>query len=791
MRLTIEIIVKKCDSTPLLYNDCRSPSLIAMSMTTVPQKNYLYSKITIALLFGLPSLSLASPIACQISPLAQYITQDQQKNKAELYASSDDGYLTPTEGEIIGNAQVFLGDDELMSEGFHLDRINNVVTSTGKNVIYATPTAVLEGKEGVHYIDQSETIFKQASYYIKGLSPIQGRATRIDHKELQQNTLLQDATYSTCAVDNEIWKVKSRDLEIDHTAGRAIAKNATLDIIGLPILYTPYISFPIDNKRHSGLLTPEISISKSDGFELFLPYYFNLAPNMDAILAPGFIEKRGAAVKGNFRYLNKWQELELSGLLLFNDKLYDNKNRWFYKFDQKFNFNKNLTGNLLYQDISDDSFQEDVNDQSGLLRELTLDREAVLNYRTPNWVAKIRFQEFVVTDPKIIQYSPYGRAPQLLFHGSWDLKGFDVGLDAEFSHFFSKDNDNLKQKPIKSANRIDIMPYISYRLGNPWSFFETTARFRYTHYNLNYHDNEGEGKETSITRALPILSARTGLVLEKELALTHLFGGGDFIQTIEPELFYLYAPYRKQSNIPIFDTSPTSLNFFNLFSYNAFYGADRQSNANQVTMALTTRLFHSKTGAERFVFSLGQTRYFDPPRIQIGSDLEHSDLKKSALNARVEVTIIPGLKVDSNMQWSPTDKRISNATLNLKYNPESRKIFNINYRYNRWGENNKSDYIDTSGFWQLDQKWAVAGRYNYSITESKMIESLIGVEYKDCCVATRVGARYFRNNVTDTEKQWKVYLEFELDSIGSVGQNNQKLWADNISGFTVPKVRRY
>ncbi len=767
--------------------------LSQMSVTTVPQKNYLYSKITIALLLGLPGISLSAPIACQISPLAQYITQDQQKSKTELYAASDDGYLTPTEGEITGNAQVFLGNDELLSEGFHLDRLNNVVTSTGKNVIYATPTAVLEGKEGVHYIDQSETIFKKASYYIQGLSNIQGRATEIDHQELRQNTLLQNATYSTCAVDNEIWKVQSRDLEIDHAEGRAIAKNATLDILGLPILYTPYISFPIDNKRHSGFLTPEISISKSDGFELFLPYYFNLAPNMDAILAPGFLEKRGVAVKGNLRYLNKWQELELSGIVLFRDKLYDNKNRWAYKFNQKFNFNKNLTGNLLYQDISDDTFQEDVNDQSGLLRELSLDREAVLNYRTPNWVAKVRFQEFVVTDPTIIKAPPYGRAPQLLFHGGWDIKGFDIGLDAEFSRFFSKESDQFSEKAkVKHANRIDIMPYISYRIGNPWSFLETTLRYRYTHYNISYNNLAStKDKPTTITRSLPILSAHAGLLLEKDLQLTHLFGGGDFVQTIEPELFYLYAPYRKQSDIPIFDTSPTSLNFFNLFSYNAFYGADRQSNANQVTMALTTRLFHSKTGAERFVFSLGQTRYFDPPRIRIGEDLEHSDLKKSALNARVEVTIIPGLKVDSNLQWSPTDKRISNATLNLKYNPESRKIFNINYRYNRSDYNTKSDFIDTSGFWQLNQKWAIAGRYNYSITESKMIESLVGIEYRDCCVATRVGARYFRENIADNEKQWKLYLEFELDSIGSIGQNNQKLWADNISGYTVPKVRRY
>lgn len=764
----------------------------------MPQKKITPSKLAIAVLLALPTIGLAEPVACQISPLAQYLMPEtSHNNREQMVVNADSGYLTDKEGKLEGNAEILYGSDRISSDSFAIDRVHQIVKSSGDQVRYATPGAVLVGSKIVHLLPKNETHLSNAQYYLKAEPNIQGRASQIDHRGNLQNTLLKDATYSTCAVDNEIWKVRAKDLDINHETGRAEAYGATFDLLGAPILYAPYLSFPIDGKRHSGLLFPEVSISKSSGLELFIPYYFNIAPNMDAILAPGFISKRGPALKGNFRYLNSWQRLDLSGTYITKDRLYDHQKRWIIKGEQSLDFNKNFTGNILFQNISDEDYLRDIEDQTGLLDDTTLERHAVLDYRTPNWAAKLRVQDYIVTDREIIPNNPYARMPQFLFSGDWDLKGFNLGIESEFVHFSAKNDFRLDSTRPHDATRIDIMPSISYRLENSWGFIEPTARFRFTQYDLTYrHDVNREGKKDRFSRSLPILSLDAGIFLEKEISFDKLFGGGDYIQTIEPRLFYLYVPYRSQSHIPIFDTSEITSSYYNLFNYNDFYGADRQSNANQLTTAFTTRIFDEATGAEKLTLSMGQTQYFTNPRITYGDDLNnnHDKIRRSAFFAQTNIEVLPDLHVGSSIEWSPTTNETTRATFDINYRPDERKMFNIGYRYNRGftllDNDTKIDQIDASFFWQLNNRWAVAGRYNYAFSESKMIDSQIGVEYGDCCVTTRVAARYYRNNIYDSKKQWRIYLEFDLSGMGNVGQNTEKLWEQSIAGFK-PRSRRY
>ncbi|MDM1544709.1 LPS assembly protein LptD [Ignatzschineria indica] len=758
----------------------------------MPKTRYLPSKLAIALMLSLPALSLAStPVACQISPLAQHIMPEQNISKAQLFATAEHGTLTPTDGDLYGNVQVYHGDDRLESDHFNLDRINQVITSDGKHVLYSSPSTVLEGTHLTHRIDQRETDVTNAKYYLKATPNIQGRAVQIEHRDNESNTLLKNATYSTCTVDNEIWSLDAKELDIDHVAGRAEAYDATFDVFGVPVLYTPYLSFPIDGKRHSGFLFPELEISRSNGTTFFLPYYFNIAPNMDATIAAGVIAKRGIAVKGNYRYLNEWQMLTLDGTYLFKDKQFDHKKRWMLKAEQELNFDKNLTGNILFQNVSDDQYTKDLGRQTGLFEEVTLERHAVLNYRTEHWTALLRFQDFVVTDRGIVDKNPYGRLPQLLFQGGWDFKGLGFELYGELVHFSAKNDRYLKESTERprAATRLDLMPTISYRLENTWGFIEPAARFRYTQYHLNYHNKKyQDGNKTSLSRSMPILSLDTGFFLDKDLQLSQLFGGGDFTQTFEPRLFYLYAPYRKQGDIPIFDTSKMSSSFDNLFNFNDFYGADRQSNANRLTASVTTRLVENKSGIERLYFSLGQTRYFTAPRITMGKDRKkgENEIRKSALTAETGIAITRSLYTKANFDWSPTNKLITYGTFDLNYRPSSDKIFSVSYQYNRPDRKNsdKTDQIDTSFYWNLNNKWAIAGRYNYILSESKMIDSQLGFEFRDCCVTTRVAARYYRQNVRDDEKQWRVYVEFDLNGIGSVGQNTDGLWKDSIKGYS-------
>ncbi|MHC5225975.1 LPS-assembly protein LptD [Ignatzschineria sp. LJL83] len=759
----------------------------------MPQNKIVPSKLAFALLLALPATGFAEPIACQISPLAQFIMPESNSSKEQMIVNADSGYLLDNEGRLEGNAEIIYGNDKISSDSFTIDRVHNIVQSSGSQVRYATPSAVLVGSKIVHLLSKNETHLSESQYYLKAEPNIQGRASQIDHRGNEQNTLLKNATYSTCAIDNEIWRVKARDLDINHETGRAEAYNATLDFFGTPVLYAPYLSFPIDGKRHSGLLFPEISVSKSSGLSLFAPYYFNIAPNIDAILALGFISKRGPAIKGNIRYLNTWQEFALSGTYITKDRQYDHKKRWIIKAEQTLNFNKNLTGEILFQNVSDENYLKDIEDQTGLLEDVTLERNAELNYRTENWATKLRFQDYLVTDREVIKHNPYGRMPQLLFSGSWDLKGFNFGIESEFVRFDVKDDRFTDRTKPSGATRIDIMPSISYRFENSWGFIEPTARFRFTHYDLSYDNSfKPTNQKESFSRTLPILSLDAGMFLEKNIHFDTLFGGGDYVQTIEPRLFYLYAPYRNQSHIPIFDTSEITPNYYNLFSFNDFYGADRQSNANQLTTAFTTRIFNEEDGAEKFNLSVGQTQYFSNPRITIGEDLnkDSDKIRSSALFAQTNIEILPKLHVGSSIEWSSTTKKTTRATFDINYRPDERKIFNIGYRFNRGLEHlgysedqTKIDQIDVSLFWQLNNRWAIAGRYNYAFSESKMIDSQIGVEYRDCCVTTRVAARYYRDDIYDKNKQWRIYLEFDLNGMGNIGQNTEKMWEQSIAGF--------
>lgn len=753
-------------------------------------KSFKFSKIAISLALLFPSTPLiAQTLSCEITPIAAYIqTAREDATVREVYAVADHGDLTDDEANLYGNVVMTYGNSELASESFTLDRIKNIARSTGENVRYASLDTVLVGDEMTYDVDNEITDVENGHYFIRTVQQdIQGRAKHINHNELQQTTLLDDATYSTCLVDNEIWRFKSKDLELDHEGGRAKAKKTRFDIFGLPVLYTPYVSFPIDGKRHSGLLFPYVSINRNNGVSVALPYYFNIAPHMDALLAPGYISKRGATMHGEFGYLNRWQELTAKGDYLFKDKLYNDGKRWSIYLQQKSHFSDKLTGNVLFQQVSDEDYFKDLDDRSGLLSETSLERLAELIYRERNWTATLRFQQFHVVDRDIIKDDPYARLPQAIFTGNWQKYGLNFGLSAEAVRFHTKVTDRNPRRP-QSANRLDITPMVSYRLENAWGFFEPQARLRFTSYDLSYRDRKYEPeKGTSFHRVLPIFSIDTGIFLEKDLNFKSLFGGGDFIQTLEPRLFYLYAPYREQSHIPIFDTTAVTPSYNSLFQHNAFNGADRQSNANQLTTALTTRFIRRDTGAEKFKLSAGQTQYFDNPRITRGRDLSEdaARVNRSEWFVEGETEILSRLYTNWTWRWSPKNKRTTRTTLDLRWQPRERRVINLGYRYTRNPNAKKPsiDQIDLSSFWQINPKWAVAGRYNYAINDSQMIDSHIGFEYSDCCVNTRFIARYYRKNANDREKQWRAYLEFEFNGIGNIGQDTEDVWDKSITGF--------
>ncbi len=818
------------------------------------------NKIYIAIILGLlgsygfsqtpPRGALGS---CKISPLVDAIQPEsidldnETMYVSALYADSDQSNAT-----LRGDVTVYQNDAKVQADFLSLDRKNNILSGKDQEIRYADQGAVLTANSFTSYIDDQKYEGENAVYYLKDQSA-QGKAKSIVRFQNEKKTDLQEVTYSTCPTDQEAWQISAQEMHIDQNIGRGVARNAKFSLFGVPVLYTPYISFPTDDRRQTGFLFPIVSMDNKGGFSLRTPYYLNIAPNFDMTLTPGFYTKRGVILGAEARYLNKWQSSVLSFEVLPSDRAFrksenlrvqqaieynvDNDiwwqnypkqrsdTRWAVFFEQSMNLMPKLNGHVLFQQNSDTDYSSDIQDAIGLLSQTSLERLAEFSYKEQNWETMLRFQHFQVLDKTVIPEKPYARMPQLTFRGEWETSsGFRYGVSAEAVRFSTSVDLNNPLRP-KIGNRIDLMPYVAYRFENSWGFFEPFLAYRYTYYDLKYERfnfarqqlfrslngrnlaYEMDQLSGSLHRALPIFSVDTGLFFERNTQFKSLFGGGNFVQTLEPRLFYLYVPYRNQSDIPIFDTGTVTPSYNNLFARSNFTGADRQNNANQLTTALTTRFLSEETGEEYFRFSAGQIYYFTETRTTLGKDAEtynqcisrkysggqdNLDIKCERRNrsewfAESSVRLTSDINAKATWQWSPKLKKTTRLAFDLRYQPNSRQVINIGHRYSRDPNdvtNVLTHQIDLTSFWEINNNWAVVGRYNYSLESHRLSDSYLGFEYNDCCIATRFAARYYRDNLQTNKKEWKAYLQFELKGLGNFGQDTNSLWGETINGYT-------
>ena len=609
-------------------------------------------KIYIALILGLtqaPSMAQSPPSgafgACRVSPLAEYVqpaSNDADNETVYLsgrYADSNEQFSTIREDIV-----AYYGNARIDADHLVLDRQKNVLTGKKQNIRYASDSAVIESDSFTSYLNSREYEGENVTYYMHQIEA-QGKARYAINRQNEGTSDFEQVTYSTCPVGTEVWQLSADELHLDEETGRGVARHAKLAVFGVPVLYSPYFSFPIDDRRQTGFLFPVISMDKSGGLSVRAPYYLNIAPNFDMTLTPGFYTKRGLILGAEARYLNEWQYSTLAVEVLPHDRVFkkdqnnrynaelasgnpnykkDNTTRWSVFFEQQLRLLPKLNGRILFQQVSDDQYAEDIQDAVGLLTKTNLERVGELTYADQNWQAKLRFQHFQVLDRDVIPNDPYARMPQLLFNGEWITdNGIYYGIYGEAVNFTTNVTRSLPNRP-KSGVRLDVMPYVGFRAENSWGFFEPRLAYRYTHYDLKYQNFSGyqrPNQPSTLNRSLPIFSVDTGIVLERDTSFKNLFGGGNFVQTLEPRLFYLYVPYRNQSDIPIFDTGSVTPSFDSLFATNQFTGADRQGNANQITTALTTRFINEETGVEHFRLSAGQIYYIDDPRTTLGKDL--------------------------------------------------------------------------------------------------------------------------------------------------------------------------
>ena len=590
-----------------------------------------------------------------------------------------------------------------------------------------------------------------------------GIAERALLEENQKNRLL-NAEYTSCPVPRDDWFLRVRELEIDSSRNVGTAYNTTVFFLGMPILYSPYISFPLDNRRKSGFLAPTFGTSGKSGFEMSLPYYWNIAENLDATATPKLFTKRGFQLGGEFRYLEPTFSGQLDGEFLPHDRIAA-RDRYFLGIRHAQQPWPGWSASVNAQKVSDDDYFRDLSTKIAATSQTNLPRDAILAYGDDAWAFSARTLAYqTLQDPLAPIPIPYRIVPQLT------LSGFKEGVQGFEGQFFGE-LSNFRHPTLVNGQRLILYPALALSLRRSYGYILAKAGYHFTRYNLQ--ENAAGLEEAN--RAVPITSVDAGLFFDRPFR----WGERDFLQTLEPRLYYLNVPYRDQSRLPNFTTAESDFNFAQIFTENRFVGGDRIGDANQLTMALTTRLIESATGLERFKGALGQVYYFRPQRVTLEGGPR--DVKSSDLLALATSQMSRSVSFDIGWQYTPNLQRSEKITLATHYSPEPGRILNLAYRYARNDPDRRIEQVDLSTQWPLGRNIAALARWNWSVEDRKLIEGLAGFEYNAGCWQVRAVAHRF---ITATQQYSTSFqIQLELSGLSRIGINPLETIRQNISGY--------
>jgi LPS-assembly protein len=612
-------------------------------------------------------------------------------------------------------------------------------------------------------------VFENPSFLLNRELEARGRADRLEILG-RQRYRLTNASYTTCRPGQDDWMLEAEQLDLDYEAEEGRAESPRLRFFDIPILGAPFATFPLENRRRSGILTPYYSQTTNRGFEVGVPYYWNIAPEYDATITPVSMAKRGLQLKNEFRYLDPRYAGELKLEYMPEDKEFRGS-RQGISLQHTHTFRPNLTGQLDYNRVSDDRYFVDLASQVRQVSIGNLQQDGYVTY-TGNlgpypYSAQARVQKFqTLQDPLAPITPPYHREPQLTFStGLNDLADlFDVNLPAEYVNF--------THRTLVQGSRSSLNPTLAMPLLSPGWFFTPKLGLRHLDYSLS---RTAPGQPASPSAQIPWLSADTGLIFERDAR----FFGEALTQTFEPRLFYVYVPYRNQDDIPLFDTGLADFNFPQLFTENRFGGGDRFGDANQATIAFTSR-FLTQSGQEAFRATLGQRYYFRDERVPLTPTTPLRTSLESDVLASVGGRLFRHWTFDTTMQYNRLAQSTERYTAAVRYNPEVAKVVNLSYRFSR----NTIRQIDVSAQWPVAPGWYGVGRYNYSFLDKRLLEGLAGFEYNAGCWVFRAVVQ--RVQAAAQVSSTGFFFQLEFNGVGQVGTDDAvALLSRSVPGYSV------
>jgi LPS-assembly protein len=654
------------------------------------------------------------------------------------------------ESEVRGQVELERADQHIATERLLYDPNSGVVTLPGP-LDYRDQQVWFHGAEARYSLVEESGFFSLVDYGLTG-SSANGSAEWVELIGGHTSRLHQ-IDYTTCPGDKPDWQLLARELELRHDEGMGSARGARLEFKGVPLLYLPWFTFPIDDRRKTGFLYPGFGHNSDQGFEIGIPWYWNIAPNQDLTLEPRWFSERGFMLGGEYRLLTRRTNGSLEVDYMPDDRQ-TGEERYRYTLRHTSTPAARWRTDLLLDRVSDANYFQDYGTSLRQTARQFLYSHATLAGVGRYWNFEMTVDDFQVIDESIeARNEPYRRLPRLAYWLDRPLggTGLTFGLDSELVYF---DRD----VGVTGA-RVDLFPNLYWDRYHRWGFVRPRVGYRYRAYQLDYQGLPGDESPSAGTA---IASLDAGLVFDRATA-----DGG--YQTLEPRLFYLYVPYEDQNQLPVFDSGEFTFGFSQLFNPNRFAGGDRQGDANQLSLAVSTRKFDSHNGSLVWSLGVGQIFYFEPQRVQL-DEQETVDEDLSPFLAEFSWHVSPRFRTVAGLQWNWDRSELDLGMLGLRYANDGLELA-FEYRY----RTERVDQFDFRVFWPVNERWRVLSRLQYSFADDDLLEIQGGVEYESCCWALRtVLRRYLRNR--DGDYRDGIYLELNLKGLAAVGSGPRDLF---------------
>ncbi len=716
-------------------------------------------------------------------------------NELPVTIHSDDAKGNyPNDAVFSGNVNIQQGNSRLNSDEVQLHQRTQegqtkpvrTVDALG-NVHYDDNQVILRGPKAWSNLDTKDTNVWNGDYQMVGR---QGRGTA-DQMKLRGNnryTILENGSFTSCLPGSNSWSVVGSEVIQDREEQVAEIWNARFKLGAVPVFYSPYLQLPIGDRRRSGFLIPNAKYGSKNGFEFMLPYYWNIAPQMDATITPHYMSRRGLQWQNEFRYLTEVG----AGLVEFDylpsDDQYDrdkqdrgiseddDSNRWLFYWRHAGVYDQHWRFNADYTKVSDRYYFNDLDSEYHSSTDGYATQKFSFGYADTNWDATLSTKDFQVfgTDNANV----YRAEPQLdLNYYQNDIGPFDGRIYAQAVKF-----TNVNSR-YPDATRLHVEPTLDLPISNGWASLDTEAKFLATHYEQNdvdYYNSLGSSRDNqlkeSVNRTLPQFKVDGRLVFDRDMDWAQ-----GYTQTLEPRVQYLYLPYRDQSHIYPYDSTLLQTDYTGLFRDRTYSGLDRIASANEVATGVTTRIYDNDL-VERFNVSVGQIYAFTPSRTGANDTTKEDDTGSLNWAGDTYWKISDRWAIRGGIQYDTRLNNVSQGNSVLEYRRDADRMVQLSYRYSSpeyvATALNNSNLVDNpiykngisqvgaTASWPIADAWSLVGAYYYDTRNNKPAEQLVGLQYSSCCYAIRLGYERKINGWENENSEYDNQISFNIELRG-------------------------